>query len=130
MAATHALAGGMGGIRTAGDLVARMMYGKSMKLGKAKDYVARKLGVTAMDLVDENVMRNLREELGIGTITSVPGTPKGMPAKLNIEKLLDITINSCEHYRMLCNRWFLTIFPSVLRHRPLILYMGTDRTIV
>lgn len=105
MAATHALAGGMGGIRTAGDLVARMMYGRSMKLGKAKEYVARKLGVTTMDLVDENVMRNLREELGIGTITSVPGTPKGMPAKLNIEKLLDITINSCEHYRMLCNRW-------------------------
>ena len=43
MAATHALAGGMGGIRTAGDLVARMMYGRSMKLGKAKEYVARKL---------------------------------------------------------------------------------------
>ena len=103
MAATHALAGGMGGIRTAGDLVARMMFGRSMKLGDAKDYVARKLGVTPMDLVDENVMRDIREELGIGTITSVPGTPKGMPAKLNIEKLLGITINSCEHYRMLCN---------------------------
>ena len=103
MAATHSLAGGMGGIRTAGDLVARMMYGESMRIKDAKEYVARKLGVTTMDLVDENVMRNLREELGIGTITSVPGTPKGMPAKLNIEKLLGVTINSCEHYRMLCN---------------------------
>ena len=23
--------------------------------------------------------------------------------KLNIEKLLDVTINSCEHYRSMCN---------------------------
>ena len=103
MAATHSLAGGIGGIRTAGDLVARMMYSGSMKLDDSKKYVAKKLGITAMDLVDENVMRDIREDLGIGTITSVPGTPKGMPAKLNMEKLLDITINSCEHYRMLCN---------------------------
>lgn len=103
MAATHALSGGMGGMRAAGDLVARMMYGKSMKLKDAKEYVAKKLGVTTLDLIDENVMRELREELGIGTITSVPGTPKGMPAKLNIEKLLDVTINSCEHYRSMCN---------------------------
>ena len=90
-------------MRSAGDLVARMMYGKSMKLKDAKEYVAKKLGVTTLDLIDENVMRELREELGIGTITSVPGTPKGMPAKLNIEKLLGIKINSCEHFRALCN---------------------------
>ena len=90
-------------MRAAGDLVARMMYGKSMRINDAKEYVAKKLGVTTLDLVDEKVMRELREELGIGTITSVPGTPKGMPAKLNIEKLLDVTINSCEHYRSMCN---------------------------
>ena len=90
-------------MRTAGDLVARMMFGKSMKINEAKQYVADKLGVCKEDLSDENVMRSLREELGIGTITAVPGTPKGMPAKLNIEKLLGIKINSCEHFRALCN---------------------------
>ena len=103
MAATHSLAGGMGGMRAAGDLVARMMFGRSMKLRDAKEYVAKKLGVTTLDLVDVNVMRELREELGLGTITALPGTPKGMPAKLNIEKLLGIKINSCEHFRALCN---------------------------
>lgn len=103
MAAMHALAGGMGGMRTAGDLVARMMFGRSMKINDAKRYVAGKLGVCKEDLSDESVMRGLREELGVGTITAVPGTPKGIPAKLNIEKLLDIKINSCEHFRALCN---------------------------
>ena len=32
----HLVASGMGGIRTAGDLVARMMYTKNMKLNDAK----------------------------------------------------------------------------------------------
>ena len=46
--------------------------------------------------VDEHVMRELREELDIGVITSVPGAAKGIAAKMNIEKLLDIKINSCD----------------------------------
>ena len=45
MAAMHALSGGMGGMRTAGDLVARMMFGKSMKINEAKQYVEDKIGV-------------------------------------------------------------------------------------
>ncbi|MDW7732988.1 MAG: [dimethylamine--corrinoid protein] Co-methyltransferase, partial [Methanolobus sp.] len=57
------------------------------------------LGVSTMDLSDEYVMRELREELGIGVITSVAGAPKGIAAKMNIEKLLDIKINSCERFR-------------------------------
>jgi len=90
---------GMTGIRAAGDLVARMEFAKSMKLDDAKDYVAKKLGVDRMDLADEIAMREIREELGIGVITAVPGAPKGMAAKMNIEKLLDIKINSCEKFR-------------------------------
>ena len=39
-------------------------------------------------------MRELREELKIGTVTAVPGVPRGIAAKMNIEKLLDIKINS------------------------------------
>ena len=89
----------MSGIRAAGDLVARMEFSKSMRLNDAKNYVAKKLGVSTMDLSDEYVMRELREELGIGVVTSVAGAPKGIAAKMNIEKLLDVKINCCEKFR-------------------------------
>jgi len=99
MPISHIMTSGMSGIRAAGDLVARMEFSKGMRIGEAKDYVAKKLDVTADDLSDEYVMRELREELGIGVITSVAGAPKGIAAKSNIEKLLDIKINSCEKFR-------------------------------
>lgn len=99
MSIAHFVASGMGGIRAAGDLVARMEFSKRMKVNEAKDYVAKKLGVTAFDLSDEFVFRDLREELGIGVITGVPGTPKGIAAKMNIEDLLGTKINSCEKFR-------------------------------
>ena len=89
----------MSGIRAGGDLVLRMEFAKSMKLAKAKDYVAKRLGVSPVDLSDEHVMRDVREEFGIGVITSVTGAPKGIAAKMNIEKLLDIKINCCEKFR-------------------------------
>ena len=95
----HMLASGMGGIRTAGDLVARMEYAKNMKVDKAKEYVAKKLGLSTLDIADEHVMRDLREELKIGVVTGLPGAPRGIAAKMNIEKLLDIKINSCEKLR-------------------------------
>jgi dimethylamine--corrinoid protein Co-methyltransferase len=99
MAIAHFVASGMGGIRTAGDLVARMEFTKRMKVDKAKEYVAKKLGVTSFDLSDEYVFRDLREERGLGVITGVPKTPKGIAAKMNIEDLLGIKINSCERFR-------------------------------
>ena len=95
----HMLASGMGGIRTAGDLVARMEYAKNMKVDKAKEYVAKKLGLSTLDIADEHVMRDLREELKIGVVTGLPGAPRVIAAKMNIEKLLDIKINSCEKFR-------------------------------
>ncbi|KUE74098.1 dimethylamine methyltransferase [Candidatus Methanomethylophilus sp. 1R26] len=95
----HMIASGMGGIRTAGDLVARMEYAKNMKVGAAKEYVAKKLGVSTLEIADEHVMRELREDLGIGVVTGVPGAPRGIAAKMNIEKLLGIKINSCEKFR-------------------------------
>jgi dimethylamine--corrinoid protein Co-methyltransferase len=93
------MASGMTGIRAAGDLVARMEFSKNMRINEAKEYVAKKLGVDTMSLVDEYVMRELREELDIGVITSVAGAAKGIAAKMNIEKLLDVKINSCELFR-------------------------------
>ncbi len=103
MAVSHYMASGMGGIRTAGDLVARMEYSRNMKVDEAKEYVAKKLGVGVLDLSDEYVMRQLREELRIGTVTAVPGVPRGIAAKMNIEKLLDIRISSCEKFRGMLN---------------------------
>ena len=53
----------MGGIRTTGDLVARMQLTRKMRLPQAKRYVADKLGVSVRDLTDSTLMRRLREEL-------------------------------------------------------------------
>ena len=89
----------MGGIRTAGDLVAWMQLVKKMKLAQAKKYVAQKLGIDVADMVNEEVMRELREDLGIGTTTSVAGSPRGIRAKLKVAELLDIPINSVELFK-------------------------------
>jgi len=95
----HIFASGMGGIRTTGDLVAWMQLIKKMKLAEAKQYVAEKLKIEISDLVNEEVMRQVREDLGIGMITSVAGSPKGMRAKLKVAELLEIRINSVELFR-------------------------------
>ena len=60
MSISHALASGMGGIRTTGDLVARMQLRRKMRLPEAKRYVADKLKVGVEDLADSTVMRGLR----------------------------------------------------------------------
>ena len=86
----------MGGIRTAGDLVAWMQMTRKMKISEAKQYVADKLGIAVSDLTDEEIMRDLREKLDIGIITSVAGSAKGIRAKRNISELLEININSVD----------------------------------
>ena len=89
----------MGGIRTAGDLVAWMQMTRRMKIQEAKAYVADKLGVDVIALTDEEIMRQVREDLDIGIITSVSGSAKGMTAKWKIADLLDIEINSVSHFK-------------------------------
>ncbi len=92
MSIAHAVAAGMGGIRTAGDLVARMQMTRKMRINDAKAYVAEKLQLSPFDLSDVHVMREVREERDIGIITSVPGCAKGIEAKARIAELLDIEI--------------------------------------
>ena len=103
MDVTHALAAGMGGIRTAGDLVARMQMSRGMRLKEAKEYVAGKLGCSARDLSDSYAMEQLRGELGLGRILDHsnlhPGEPNTMYAKFRIADLLGIRINSVERFR-------------------------------
>jgi dimethylamine--corrinoid protein Co-methyltransferase len=100
MAIVHSQASGMGGIRTAGDLVARVQLAKSMRLPQAKEYVAQKLGVSVPDLSDEVIMRELREELDIGTVFMGYGAAsRGIEAKIRISKLLDLEINCVEKFK-------------------------------
>jgi dimethylamine---corrinoid protein Co-methyltransferase len=98
----HAVTSGMGGLRTAGDLVARMQMTRGMKVAEAKKYVADKLGISTTDLIDEVVMREVREDHKIGFITSRGGHPKGIEAKHHIARLLDIDINCVNHFKEQC----------------------------
>jgi hypothetical protein len=98
MAAIHEAAAGMGGVRAAGDLVARMVF-KGMKLSEAKEYVAGKLGCSTFDLSDEAAMKEIRESLDIGHIVITPHSSYGMAAKIKIAELLDIKIPSVELFK-------------------------------
>lgn len=100
---SHILASGMGGIRTSGDLVAWIQMTRKMKLPEAKQYVADKLKIQTIELADEEIMRGVREDLGIGIITSVAGSPKGIRAKMKIAELLDIPINSVTLFKRQIN---------------------------
>ena len=93
MAVSHAIASGMGGMRTAGDLVARMQMTRGMKIDEAKKYVADKLSVSVADLTDPVIMTEVREDLDIGSISPLPGCAKGIEAKLRIAEVLGIDIN-------------------------------------
>ncbi len=72
---------------------------RKMRIAEAKQYVAKKLKVAPMDLVDERVMREVRKDLDIGTVTSLPGAAKGMEAKCRIAELLGIQINSVNAFK-------------------------------
>ncbi len=93
MHAAHAVVSGMGGIRTAGDLVARLQLNRGMRIDAAKKYVAEKLGVSVLDLGDTIVMSEVREDLDIGRISETPAVAKGIDAKFRIAELLDLKIN-------------------------------------
>ena len=99
MPITHIASAGMGGMRTTGDLVAWMQMTRKMKLADAKNYVAEKLGISLMDMVDEDVMYPLRQELGIGLVTAEAGGSNGMFAKCKVAELLDIEINSVKRFK-------------------------------
>ena len=89
----------MGGMRTSGDLVARMQMARGMKIGEAKRYVADRLGVSVAELTDAAVMWEIRQNLGIGVVYSKRGFHKGIEAKHHIAELLGIEINSLGRFR-------------------------------
>jgi len=99
MAATHGIVSGMGGLRTAGDLVARMQIARGMRIGEAKSYVAEKLGVSVAELVDPIIMAERRQDLHLGLVNPSPGCAMGVEAKFRIAELLGIEINSLQRLK-------------------------------
>ncbi len=93
----------MGGIRTAGDLVARMQLTRGMRLREAKAHVAGRLGVTTGELSDPVVMGERRSELGLARAmtpeSTFPGEPTAIEAKFRIAELLAVPINCVERFR-------------------------------
>jgi hypothetical protein len=104
MAISHAIASGMGGMRAAGDLVARMQMTRGMKIDQAKACVADKLSISVCDLTDPVIMTEIRQDLEIGSMYPLPGCAKGLEAKIRIAEVLDIEINCI---RRLKNKGFL-----------------------
>ena len=102
MQGAHTQAAGMGGIRAAGDLVARLQM-RGLRLPEAKAYVADRLGVSLRDLSDPAVMSDVRGELGLGRIHSYaishPDQPQGIEAKFRIAEVLGIPIISVERFK-------------------------------
>jgi dimethylamine--corrinoid protein Co-methyltransferase len=90
---------GMGGMRTSGDLVARMQMTRGMKIEEAKKFVADKLGVSVDELTDVVSMAEIRDDLKIGGVYSSMGSPKGIEAKHHISELLGIEINSLKLFK-------------------------------
>ena len=93
------MAAGMGGIRTAGDLVAWMQLTQKMKITEAKEYVAGKLGINVIDLTDEEVMHQVRQDLDIATLPMLADSASGIVAKCRIAELLDIELNSVNLFK-------------------------------
>ena len=98
MALTHAHASGMGGMRAAGDLVARVQMALGMRIQKAKQYVADRLRIAVSELADPVIMSEVREDLQIGAVTPLPGCAKGIEAKFRIAEILGIDINCVQRF--------------------------------
>jgi len=103
MTTAHVMAAGMCGIRTAGDLVAWMQLTRRLKIDEAKQYVAAKLGISVLDLSNEEVMQQIREELDIGIISGPADATKGVAARARIAELLDISIHSVNVFKAKLN---------------------------
>jgi dimethylamine--corrinoid protein Co-methyltransferase len=99
MAAAHAEASGMGGMRSAGDLVARVQLAKKLRIGEAKKYVADKLKIGVDELSDPIIMSEIRNDLGFGIMMPLGDTPKGLECKFNIARVLDLDLNCLKRFK-------------------------------
>jgi len=76
---------------------------RGMRLPEAKSYVAEKLGVSLVDLVDPIAMHEVRRDLGLGRISvqelAYPNDPGAMESKFRIADVLGIPVNCAEKFR-------------------------------
>ena len=86
-------------MRGAGDLVARAQMSKGMRTWEAKEYVAEKLKISTSELTDPVIMTEIREDLKLGQMTPLPGCAKGIEAKFNIARELDLNINCVKRFQ-------------------------------
>jgi dimethylamine--corrinoid protein Co-methyltransferase len=93
MALAHAHASGMGGMRTTGDLVARMQMTRSMKIQD------NKLNLSIRDLTDPVIMTEVRKDLKLGVMSPQAHDAIGIEAKFRIAEVLDIDINCVKRFK-------------------------------
>ena len=89
----------MGGMRAAGDLVARVQMARGMRIQAAKAYVAERLKVSVSELTDPVIMNEVRDDLQIGMVTPMPGCAKGIEAKFRIAEVLGLEINCVQRFK-------------------------------
>lgn len=89
----------MGGMRAAGDLVARVQMARGMRIQEAKAYVAERLKLSVSELTDPVIMTEVRDDLQIGMLTPMPGCAKGIEAKFRIAEVLGLDINCVQRFR-------------------------------
>jgi dimethylamine--corrinoid protein Co-methyltransferase len=61
--------------------------------------VANKLKIGVMDLTDPVIMNEVRQDLGLGLITPLPGGVKGIEAKFRMAEVLGIEINCVKRFK-------------------------------
>ena len=61
--------------------------------------MAAKLGADILSLADEETMSDLRKALGIDSVTSIAGTPKGMRTKFKIAEQFKINIRFLDLFK-------------------------------
>ena len=83
----------MGGMRTSGDLVARMQMTRGMKIQEAKEYVANKLKLSVSEIADPVIMTEVRQDLKLGCMSPQVGDAHGIEAKFRIAEVLGSDIN-------------------------------------
>ena len=83
--------------------MARLQLNRAMRIEEAKKYVADKLGISVADIADVVKMREVREDMDLGTLNECPGVAKGIDAKFRIAKLMDLKINCVEMFKQKVN---------------------------
>ena len=82
-----------------GSVLTRMQMTRGMRIREAEEYVANKLSVSGLELSDPVIMAEVRDDLNIGLVRSLPHRVKGIDAKFRIAEVLGIEINCVNRFK-------------------------------